>query len=630
MKDVGPHGPTDNFAPTGAAWGIERWGADYFSVNAAGHLSVHPIANGPAIDLAELAERLERKGFQFPVLVRFGDILRRRVAELAAAFDHARAEHDYAAPYTAVYPIKVNQERHVLREIVRAKPGRLGLESGSKAELLAVLGLARHASTIVVNGYKDREYLRLALAGTLMGYRVFVVIEKPGELDLLLAEAERMRVAPLLGVRLKLATRAAGKWEASGGEKSKFGLAPAELLTFIERLRVAGKLDWLRMLHVHLGSQVADIRDIQRSITEAARFYTEVRALGVPIETVDVGGGLGVHYDGSGSTSEFSMNYGIAQYAEAIVRALKEAASAAGEPEPAIISESGRAIAAHHAVLITSVIDAERKPQAEPTPPAADAPKALHDLWQAWEEAGSGNPRTAIAEGSGSAGELLSLFNHGLITLGERARAEATYYALCRRVLARLDPERAADRAAIADLGERLADRLFVNLSIFQSLPDIWGIGQLFPIAPLNRLNERPSRRATLHDLTCDSDGRIDRFVDSQGATSTLAVHEPDGRAYRLGIFLVGAYQEIIGDMHNLFGDPHAVNVEVHGEGYRIRDTREGDSTAVMLRYVHIPPQALARTWRRRLKRSGLDVERQGELLALLRRALKSYTYLDR
>ncbi|MDN5864504.1 MAG: biosynthetic arginine decarboxylase, partial [Gammaproteobacteria bacterium] len=372
------------------------------------------------------------------------------------------------------------------------------------------------------------------------------------------------------------------------------------------------------------------IRDIQRCIREAARFYTEVRALGVPIEVMDVGGGLGVHYDGGNSAREFSMNYGVEQYAEVIVQALGRAAEKAGEPQPEIISESGRAIAAHHAVLITSVIDAERKPQDEPRAPDAGTHATLRALWRLYEQAACDNPHAIHAEAAGVVDELLSLFNHGLVSLAERARAEVTWYALCRRLSARLDAYQTADSSLAETLDGRLADRLFINLSIFQSLPDIWGIGQLFPIMPLARLNEAPTRRATLHDLTCDSDGRIDRFVGEDGVASTLAVHAPDGRPYRLGIFLVGAYQEIIGDMHNLFGDTHAVNVEIHGAGYRIRDTRDGNNTADMLRYVHIPPHALARTWRRRLASSGLDAARRSELLGMLLHSLKSYTYLER
>lgn len=613
-----------------ARYGIERWGAGYFGVNAAGHLTVRPRKNGVEIDLAELADRLAENGMQFPVLVRFGDILRRRVQELTEAFNVARGEYHYAAPYTVVYPIKVNQERHVIREIVRAGPERLGLEAGSKPELLAALGLARRGSLIVFNGYKDRECLRLALAGQLMGYRMYVVIEKAGELDLLLEEAANMGVEPRIGIRIRLANVSAGKWQHTGGEKSKFGLTANELIAAVERLRAAGKLDWLRLLHVHLGSQVANIHDIQRGIAETARWYAEVRALGAPVDVVDVGGGLGVDYEGSRSRSDCSTNYSLAQYADVIVRTLAEVAAETGQPVPAIISESGRALTAHHAVLITKVIETERAPDAEPVKPDADAPAALRDLWAAYEYVGEGNPQEVHADAAYCVGEVQSLFSHGLITLAQRAQAEVIYAALCRRVLARMNPSRASDWEFSDQLVEKLADRMFINLSVFQSLPDVWAIDQVFPIMPLARLDEVPTRRAVLHDLTCDSDGRIDAYVDSEGVETTLPVHEPDDKPYLLGIFLVGAYQEILGDMHNLFGDTNAVNVEARTDGYVIRDTRDGDSAEVLLRYVHIPPGALVRTWRRRLARSGLDPARQEELAALLGRGLKAYTYLDR
>jgi len=386
----------------------------------------------------------------------------------------------------------------------------------------------------------------------------------------------------------------------------------------------------MRLLHVHVGSQVANIHDIQRGIAEAARFYVEARALGAPVEVLDVGGGLGVDYEGSRSRSEGSANYGVEQYAEVIVRTLSEVSAAGGQPVPAIISESGRALTAHHAVMLTNVVETERPPEAEPQAPADDAPTALKDLWAAYEYASEGNPQEVHADAAFWVSELQSMFRLGLLSLPERARGEAIYAALCRRVLGRLRPYRAADWDFHDQLVERLADRMFVNLSIFQSLPDVWAINQVFPIMPVARLDERPARRAILHDLTCDSDGRIDRYVTAEGLETTLPVHETNGGHYVLGIFLVGAYQEILGDMHNLFGDTHAVNVEATADGYRIRDTRHGDTAEDMLRYVHIQHGALARTWRRRLARSDLDPERRAKVQKLLERGLKSYTYLDR
>ncbi len=611
-------------------YGIDGWSAGYFGVNNVGHLTVRPRIDGVEIDLVELAERLAASGIQLPVLVRFGDLLRRRAAELVRAFNEVRAEYGYAAPYRVIYPIKVNQERHVLREIVRESPEHLGLEAGSKPELLAVLGLARRGSVIVVNGYKDRECMRLALAGQLMGYRVYVVIEKVDELALLLEEAESMGVEPGIGMRIRLAAVSAGKWSQSGGEKSKFGLTATELIAAIEQLRNAGKLSCLRLLHVHVGSQVANIHDIQRGMAETARWYVEARALGAPVDVIDVGGGLGVDYEGSRSRSECSVNYSLEQYAEVIVRTLAEAAAAAGEPVPSIVSESGRALTAYHAVMLTKVVETERAPESDPEPPGRDAPTALKDLWAAYEYATEGNPREVHADAAYWISEIQSMFRLGLLSLRQRAQAENIYTALCRRVLARLKPTRAADWEFHERLIERLADRMFINLSIFQSLPDIWAIEQVFPIVPIARLHETPTRRAVLHDLTCDSDGRIDSYVTRDGVESTLPVHESKGEPYVLGIFLVGAYQEILGDMHNLFGDTHAVNVEADRDGYRIRDTRHGDTAEDMLRYVHIQHGALARTWRRRLARSKLNEKERNDLQRLLERGLKSYTYLDR
>lgn len=610
-------------------YGIERWGAPYFGVNAAGHLVARPRADAPEIDLALLAEELVSNGVQLPVLVRFGDLLRRRIEELVATFDRARAEYGYAAPYRLIYPIKVNQERHVVREIVRAGPERIGLEAGSKPELLAVLGLARQGSVVVVNGYKDREFLRLALTGQLMGYRIYIVVEKAHELELLLEEAERMNVEPQVGLRIRLANAAAGKWSQSGGEKSKFGLTASELITAVELLRTRGRLGWLRLLHVHLGSQVANIHDIQRGLAETARWYVETRALGAPVEVVDIGGGLGVDYEGSHSRSDCSVNYSLAQYAEVVVRTFAETAASAGQPAPTIISESGRALTAYHAVMLTNVVSTEQTPDTRPEAPAGNAPTPLRDLWSAYEYAAEGNPQEVHADAAYWLNELQSMFRLGLLTLPQRAQAEAIYVALCRRVLARLKPSRPTDWEFHDQLVERLADRMFINLSIFQSLPDIWAIGQVFPIVPVARLGEMPARRAILHDLTCDSDGRIDRYVTGEGLETTLPVHSWNGTACVFGIFLVGAYQEILGDMHNLFGDTHAVNVEVGPHGHRIRDTRDGDNAERMLRYVHIQQGALARTWRRRLARSGLSAERRIELQRLLERGLKSYTYLD-
>lgn len=614
----------------GWCYGMDRWGSGYFAVNGSGHVVARPVADGAEIDLAELAARLENEGFRLPVLVRFGDLLRRRANELIRAFSTARKRHSYHQPYRLIYPIKVNQERHVIREITRLGPERLGLEAGSKPELLAALGLARRSSVIVFNGYKDQEGLRLALAGMKMGYRVKVVVEKPGELDLLLDVAQNMGVSPVLGVRLRLASVSRGKWQNSGGEKSKFGLGAVELMEFVGRLQRAGHLDWLKMVHVHLGSQVANIRDIQRGMAETARFYGELRALGAPIEAVDVGGGLGVDYEGTRSRSDCSVNYNLDQYAEAVVYALEAVCRERQLPRPEIYSESGRALTAHHAVLITNVVETERLARPEVSEPNHDSHPVLQELWNCLVHANELNPEEVYADGSYWIDEVHSLFRHGLVSLKDRAFAEALQGALARTVVSRLNPEYPAQAQLLNSLRERLSDRMFINLSIFQSLPDVWAISQVFPIVPLSRLNEAPTRRALLRDLTCDSDGRIDYYVGDSGLDTTLRVHESDGHPYFLGIFLVGAYQEILGDMHNLFGDTNAVNVVVERGGYTLRDTRHGENAADLLRHVHIPPRALVRTWQRRLAKCDLTDEEKAQLCQLLESGLQAYTYLDR
>lgn len=612
-------------------YGIAHWGGGYFHVNGAGHLVAHPQADGVEVDLYELALKLRDQGMRFPVLVRFSDLLRRRVVELVEAFSHARQQHGYDAPYTAVYPIKVNQERHVIREIVRAGIDKVGLEAGSKPELLAVLGLARKGSIIICNGYKDPEYIRLALTGKRLGYRIYLVVEKLSELAMLLEEAEKFGVMPYVGIRMRLASVSSGKWQNTGGEKSKFGLSAAQLLSAVQMLKAHHRESSFQLLHCHLGSQIANIRDIQHGLMETGRVFAEARKLGMPINTIDVGGGLGVDYEGTHSRSDCSINYSFRQYADVIVRTLKEICSDEGLPRPAILSESGRAMTAHHAVLITDVIDKECADGIHPEPPSQDAPAVLQDLWRAYCQTDMISPQELHADVVYWRDEAQAMFNLGVFNLIQRAQAEALYLAICHKIRNKLVSVRSRGAQELADtLAERLADRMFINLSVFQSLPDIWAIDQIFPVVPLSRLNEKAGRRAVLRDLTCDSDGRIDRYVTSGGIETTLPVHEPDGAPYLLGFFLVGAYQEILGDMHNLFGDTHAINISITRSGYTIRDTREGDSAEDLLRHVHIPPAALMRTYRRRLAAQKVSIAEQERLLKGLENGLRAYTYLVR
>ncbi|MDR3419417.1 MAG: biosynthetic arginine decarboxylase [Nevskia sp.] len=624
--------PAWTAAGAAALYNIPQWGEGYFGVGADGHLKVRPYRDrSPVeIDLYELAQRLPREGLDLPVLVRFTDILKDRVDALTGAFTTVIAEYDYKGGYTAVYPIKVNQQREVVESIVRHGGARVGLEAGSKPELAAVLGVAPAGSIIVCNGYKDRAYIRRALIGQKLGHRVYIVVEKPGELDLVLEESKNLAVAPLIGLRVRLASIGAGKWQNTGGEKSKFGLSCAQVLEALARLRHAGALDTLRMIHFHLGSQIANVQDIQRGMKEAARFYTELRALGAPVDTLDVGGGLGVDYEGTRSRSYCSMNYSQREYARNIVRTLQEVCGAAGQPEPALISESGRALTAHHAVLITEVIDHESAPAIAPQPPTAEDPPILHELYDLLGEAGA-RPLECLHDAVTCLGEAQAQYTHGVLTLPQRAYAEKTYFAVCRALAPGLDPSIRSHREAQDELREKLAEKYFCNFSVFQSVPDAWAIDQVFPILPIHRLDERPELRTTLCDLTCDSDGRIDQYVDHGGLEPTLPAHPlRSGEPYLLGFFMVGAYQEILGDMHNLFGDTNAVNVSIDADGtsWRLEGAENGDRTEDLLRYVHFAPEELGQAYRRKFANSELPAAQRSALLAELEAGLSGYTYL--
>ncbi|MDE2149581.1 MAG: biosynthetic arginine decarboxylase [Gammaproteobacteria bacterium] len=629
----------DSRAPAGwsaadaqALYNVAQWGEGYFAVGADGHLQVRPRREaGPTIDLFELSRQLPAQGLALPVLLRFTDILRDRVESLIAAFAEAGAEIGYRGGYTAVYPIKVNQQADVVRAIIDPPRPDVGLEAGSKPELAAVLALAPAGSVIVCNGYKDRAYIRRALIGQKLGHRVYIVVEKLSELPLALQEGERLGVVPLLGLRVRLSARFASTQQNTGGEKSKFGLTPPQLLEAVAVLRAAGRLDALSMLHVHLGSQVANVADIRLGLREAARVYVELRRLGAPLSVIDVGGGLGVDYDGTRSRSQCSMNYSLREYARTVLRTLGEVCAQAGEPPPAVISESGRALTAHHAVLVTSVIDQETVPDRAPPAPATDAAVVLHELHALMGRVAD-DPLECLHDANHLLAEAQAQLVHGSLSLAARAQAEAIHYAIARAVLPQFDPGIRAHREATEALHERLAAKYFCNFSVFQSIPDAWAIDQVFPILPLHRLDERPRLRARLCDLTCDSDGKLERYVDRQGVAPTLAIHAlRPGEPYLLGVFLVGAYQEILGDMHNLFGDTNAVNVVLDPSaepGFRLCAQEPGDSTAELLRYVHFAPEVLAQRYRDKLAAARLPAAQAAELLQELQAGLSGYTYL--
>lgn len=612
-------------------YAIEHWGDGYFNLSESGHVIAIPQRDPRkgTVDLVAIAAQIRQEGMALPVLVRFTDILRDRVRLLHGAFARARADLSYGGQYTPVYPIKVNQQRAVVEGILDGGRAQVGLEAGSKSELLAILALAR-SGTIICNGYKDRAYIRLALIGMRLGLDVFLVVEKLSELALILAESKAMGIPAQLGVRVRLSSISAGKWQNSGGEKSKFGLHASEILRLVQRLEREGNLDWLKLMHFHMGSQVANINDVKAALREAGRHLVELSKLGAPIAYADVGGGLGVDYEGTHSNAECSINYSMDEYAHAIVRAFADACAEHGLPHPNLISESGRAMSAHHAVLITDIIDVECIPDAPP--PACDSPaKPLREMAEILERIPSEPVLALYLDAQFELAEARAQFVQGQLGLNELATAEALNAAICHAVRPRLDMRLRAHREVLDELNQRLADKVFCNFSVFQSVPDAWAIDQIFPVMPLQRLQEEPTRRAILQDLTCDSDGQISAYLDRQSIEPTMPLHavSPD-EDYLLGIFLVGAYQEILGDMHNLFGDTHSVNVELLPDGgYRLVQPVFGDGADELLRYVHIDPEELQQAFRRKLLEANLGSEQRKQYESELIAGLSAYTYLE-
>ena len=624
-----------------ALYNVEGWGAGFFDVNERGHVIVRPDKERPdrIIDLFEITNDLEEQGIALPVLLRFSDILRSRIEALTTRFEQAGEEFGYNGGYTTVYPIKVNQQRHVIEEIVEfGKLHHVGLECGSKPELQAILGLAESTDHIIVcNGYKDEEFMRLALMGQKLGHQVYIVIEQLSEIDVLLQVADEMQIAPTAGVRIKLASTGFGRWKESGGEKSKFGLNSAQLMQAIDKLRAANRLDVIKLVHFHLGSQITDIRFIKQGLTELTRFYVELRNLGLDITHVDVGGGLGVDYDGSNSTSDASVNYSLQEYANDVVYTLAEACREHEIPMPHIISESGRALTAHHALLLIKVIDVESQAD-RPIPELTDDDhQLLHEMVADYRDASRKNVskrrvREIFHDLTFDKERAQEMFNSGVFSLRERALAEQIYFATL-NVLARYI-ERARDdfEDIVSDLDATLVDRYFCNFSLFQSLPDSWAIDQIFPIMPIHRLDEEPTRRGTIQDVTCDSDGKIDRFVGDRSGAPSLELHEfHDGAPYMLGVFLTGAYQEILGDLHNLFGDTNAVHIRLApNNGYEVTDLVHGDTVTEVLNYVQFRASDLLQTFRRKVAAAKhLSRQEANTFIADYVAGLEGYTYLE-
>jgi arginine decarboxylase len=620
-----------------STYSVAHWSDGYVEIDDAGRAVMCPRGNdGPAIALDDAVARATEMGLRLPLLLRFPDILLDRREKLRAAFAGAMRAHGYSGGYTALYPIKVNQQRAVAATLAqdssspRAAGTGFGLEAGSKPELLAVLGLAQPGSLVVCNGYKDAGYIRIALIGRKLGIDVVIVIEKPSELEHVIAESKALGVEPKLGVRVRLASIGAGKWQNTGGDKSKFGLTPTQLLALVDRLREAKLTHTMRLLHFHMGSQISNLRDIAAGMREAVRHFAELRAAGLPLDHVDVGGGLGVDYEGTRSRGECSINYDLDQYANAVVASLAAACAEWHIDPPHVLTESGRAMTAHHAVLVVNVSEVEAAPDGVVPPAVDNEPPVLRSLRDTLAALDKRPVREVWQDAQQYSSEGHALYAQGAIDLGQRAKLDALFHAIALGVRERLRPGERSHRGIIDALDVKLVDKYFCNFSVFESIPDVWAIDQIFPIMPLTRLDEKPTRRGTLADLTCDSDGRVDVYVESGDLDVSLPLHElRPGEPYRLGIFLVGAYQETLGDIHNLFGDTDAINVRIDGDGFTLDGARRGDSADMLLDYVGYKSDDLRAAYRDKLARAGVAGNAARHIESALGAGLTGYTYLQ-
>ena len=631
--------PTDRWSTQDASelYDVASWGKGYFSVGDGGQLLVHPEKEpNRSIDLKQLIDTLVLRGINLPILVRFAEILKHRLGELHDAFDVAIREHKYNGGYCCVYPIKVNQQRQVVEEVLEfGKPYKFGLEAGSKPELLAVMALADNDTPIICNGFKDDEYIEMAMLAQKIGRKIIPVVEKYTELALIAKYAERVGVRPTIGIRAKLASRGSGRWKSSGGYRSKFGLSTTEVVKALDELKLLGMADCLKLLHFHLGSQITNIRQVKGAVTEAARLYAELWRDGATgLEFLDVGGGLGIDYDGSQTDFESSVNYTLQEYANDVVYHAQNVCDEAGVPHPTIITESGRAIAAYHSALVFNVLGVaglgeEEVPQELPNDPE----QPVIDLQETLRSVNSRNLLEAYHDAQQALDSALNLFSLGYLPLNQRCIAENLFWAICRKVQ-KMSRELDFFPEELEGLDAMLSDTYFCNFSLFQSMPDSWAIKQLFPIMPIHRLNEKPGRHAVLGDITCDSDDKVDQFIDRRDVKRTLALHEFNGSDYYLGAFLVGAYQEILGDLHNLFGDTNAVHVRLSPSGEVILDeVIKGDTVREVLDYVQFKTDSLVARLRKDVEtavREGrLGYEESGRLVRYYEEGLHGYTYLE-
>ena len=617
-------------------YNINGWGLSYFSINEKGHVAVTPKANGPSIDLKELMEELQVRDVQAPVLLRFPDILDNRIEKISNCFNAAAEEYGYTGKNFIIYPIKVNQMRPVVEEIVsHGNKFNIGLEAGSKPELHAVLSIdIDDDAMIICNGYKDESYIELALLAQKMGKRIFLVVEKLMELKTIARIAKKLNIKPNLGIRIKLASSGSGKWEESGGDVSKFGVNSSELLEALELLQKAKLSECLQLIHFHIGSQVTNIRRIKTALKEVSQFYVQLKKLGYNINFVDIGGGLGVDYDGTRSATSNSMNYSIQEYVNDAVSAIVDVCEKNSLPQPNIITESGRSLTAHHSVFVIEAMVSTSLPAFdEDEEISGDAHELVKELYELWDNLNQPRLLETWHDAIQCREDALNLFNLGLIDLNTRAQVERLFWSVARDVYAMAEATKHAPDE-LKKIAKMLPDKYFCNFSLFQSLPDSWSIDQIFPIMPISRLNEQPTKSATIQDITCDSDGKIDNFISTRNFSYHLPVHDLNSKEpYYFGVFLVGAYQEILGDLHNLFGDTNAVHVKVKGDEYVVDKIIEGETVADVLEYVQFNPKRMARTvevWVTTSVKKGIISPEEGrEFLSNYRSGLYGYTYLE-
>ena len=618
-------------------YNITGWGTSYFGINDKGHVVVTPRKDGVAVDLKVLVDELQLRDVASPMLVRFPDILDNRIEKMSSCFRQAAEEYEYKGENFIIYPIKVNQMRPVVEEIIsHGKKFNLGLEAGSKPELHAVIAVNTDSDSLIIcNGYKDESYIELALLAQKMGKRIYLVVEKMNELKLIAKMAKQLNVQPNIGIRIKLASSGSGKWEESGGDASKFGLTSSELLEALDYMESKGLKNCLKLIHFHIGSQVTKIRRIKTALREASQFYVQLHTMGFKVEFVDIGGGLGVDYDGTRSSSSGgSVNYSIQEYVNDSISTLVDVSDKNGIPHPNIITESGRALTAHHSVLIFEVLETATLPEWDDEEVIApDAHELVQELYDIWDSLNQNKMLEAWHDAQQIREEALDLFSHGIVDLKTRAQIERLYWSITREINQIADGLKHAPDE-FRGLSKLLADKYFCNFSLFQSLPDSWAIDQIFPIMPIQRLDEKPDRSATLQDITCDSDGKIANFISTRNVSHYLPVHSlKKTEPYYLAVFLVGAYQEILGDMHNLFGDTHAVHVAVNEKGYSIEQIIDGETVAEVLDYVQYNPKKLVRTletWvTKSVKEGKISLEEGKEFLSNYRSGLYGYTYLE-